>query len=213
THPDFLPFMVMLHLGTAAALLIYFRRDWIDLIGGWLKAGGRASNPHARLMWLVIAGTIPAGLLGLLLEKQLRALFTSTTAVLIFLALNGLLLMLGGVLFAAEPVWLMVAGMSLMSFGEGLSFGVLYRFALMSSPVAKGTVSASMSMLSMAGYALGIEIFRVAYLLGGMAGFAACSVLTALLFVQLARSTVPQAMAERAAPADYLPPELQTQNS
>jgi DHA1 family multidrug/chloramphenicol efflux transport protein-like MFS transporter len=49
--------------------------------------------------------------------------------------------MLGGVLFAAEPVWLMVAGMSLMSFGEGLSFGVLYRFALMSSPVAKGTVS------------------------------------------------------------------------
>ncbi|WP_199153302.1 undecaprenyl-diphosphate phosphatase [Chromobacterium sp. ASV23] len=95
TSPDFLPFMVMLHLGTAAALLIYFRRDWIELIGGWLRAGGRASNPEARLMWLVIAGTIPAGLLGLLLEKQLRALFTSTTAVLIFLALNGLLLLLG----------------------------------------------------------------------------------------------------------------------
>ncbi|MEO9383595.1 undecaprenyl-diphosphate phosphatase, partial [Chromobacterium phragmitis] len=69
-HPDFLPFMVMLHLGTAAALLLYFRRDWIKLISGWLKAGGRASTPEARLMWLVIAGTIPAGLLGLLLEKQ-----------------------------------------------------------------------------------------------------------------------------------------------
>ncbi|MBP4050026.1 undecaprenyl-diphosphate phosphatase [Chromobacterium violaceum] len=95
THPDFLPFMVMLHLGTAAALLIYFRRDWVDLIGGWLKAGGRASNPHARLMWLVIAGTLPAGLLGLLLEKQLRALFASTTPVLVFLALNGLLLLWG----------------------------------------------------------------------------------------------------------------------
>jgi hypothetical protein len=80
--------------------------------------------------------------------------------------------MLAGVLFAAEPVWLMVAGMSLMSFGEGLSFGVLYRFALMSSPVAKGTVSAAMSMLSMAGYALGIELFRLAYMAGGMAGFA-----------------------------------------
>jgi DHA1 family multidrug/chloramphenicol efflux transport protein-like MFS transporter len=80
----------------------------------------------------------------------------------------------------------MVAGMSLMSFGEGLSFGVLYRFALMSSPVAKGTVSAAMSMLSMAGYALGIELFRLAYMAGGMSGFAACSVLTAILFVLLA---------------------------
>ncbi|MCP1292340.1 undecaprenyl-diphosphate phosphatase [Chromobacterium sp. S0633] len=93
--PDFLPFMVVLHLGTAAALLLYFRRDWLQLTGGFLKAGGKASNPDARLMWLLIAGTIPAGLLGLLLEKQLRALFTSTTAVLIFLSLNGLLLLWG----------------------------------------------------------------------------------------------------------------------
>lgn len=125
--------------------------------------------------------------------------------------LAGVALMLAGVLLAAEPVWLMVAGISLMSFGEGLSFGVLYRFALMSSPVAKGTVSAAMSMLSMAGYALGIELFRLAYMAAGMAGFAGCALLMALLFVALARHTLPQAMAERAAPADYLPLELQGQ--
>lgn len=94
-HPSFLPFMVMLHLGTAAALLIYFRHDWYRLIGGFIRAGGRATNDDARLMWLLIAGTIPAGLLGLLLEKKLRILFTSTTAVLVFLALNGLLLLWG----------------------------------------------------------------------------------------------------------------------
>jgi DHA1 family multidrug/chloramphenicol efflux transport protein-like MFS transporter len=70
-----------------------------------------------------------------------------------------------------------------------------------------------MSMLSMAGYALGIELFRLAYMAGGIAGFASCAVLTAVLFVLLARRTVPQAMAERAAPADYLPLELQGQNS
>ncbi|RBH42356.1 undecaprenyl-diphosphatase, partial [Pseudomonas sp. MWU13-2860] len=66
TSPDFLPFMVVLHLGTAAALLLYFRRDWLQLISGFLKAGGKASNPDARPLWLLIAGTIPAGPLGLL---------------------------------------------------------------------------------------------------------------------------------------------------
>jgi len=95
THPDFLPFMVMLHLGTAAALLLYFRHDWAALIGGFIKARGRADNAEARLMWRLIAGTIPAGLIGLLLEKQLRILFGSATAVLVFLALNGLLLLWG----------------------------------------------------------------------------------------------------------------------
>ena len=106
TSPDFLPFMVVLHLGTAAALLLYFRRDWLQLIGGFLKAGGKASNPDARLLWLLIAGTIPAGLLGLLLEKQLRALFTSATAVLIFLSLNGLLLLWGDRLKRNKPTWI-----------------------------------------------------------------------------------------------------------
>lgn len=95
SNPDFLPFMVMLHLGTAIALLLYFRRDWQQLIGGLLRARGGSGNPEARLMWRLIAGTIPAGLIGLLLEKQLRILFGSATAVLIFLAINGLLLLWG----------------------------------------------------------------------------------------------------------------------
>ncbi|WP_059286506.1 MFS transporter [Aquitalea magnusonii] len=185
---------------------------WIALSPVLLVQDLGMSTLQYGLMQLPVFGGLIAGNFALVLLADRwplgRSVFVGMGPII-----SGLLLMLGGVLFAREPVWLMVAGMSLMSFGEGLSFGVLYRFALMSSPVAKGTVSASMSMLSMAGYALGIEIFRLAYLLGGMAGFAACSVFTAVLFVVLARSTVPQAMAERAAPADYLPPELQTQNS
>lgn len=185
---------------------------WIALSPVLLVQDLGMSTLQYGMMQLPVFGGLIAGNFALVLLADRwplgRSVFVGMGPIV-----SGLLLMLAGVLFAAEPVWLMVAGMSLMSFGEGLSFGVLYRFALMSSTVAKGTVSASMSMLSMAGYALGIEIFRLAYMLGGMAGFAACSVLTALLFVQLARSTVPQAMAERAAPADYLPPELQTQNS
>lgn len=93
--PSFLAFMVMLHLGTALALLLYFRRDWIELVGGFLRAGGRPLNPEARLVWRLIAGTVPAGLIGLLLEKKLRLLLGSTTLVLCVLLVNGLILIAG----------------------------------------------------------------------------------------------------------------------
>lgn len=117
---------------------------------------------------------------------------------------GGLLLMLGGVLYGSQQHVFLVLGMSLMALGEGLSFGVLYRFALTASLQAKGIVSAGMSMLSMAGYALGIELFRWGYLAGGITGFALLSVCTALGFVWLARPQVKRAMAERADP-DLLP--------
>lgn len=91
----FLPLMVVLHLGTAAALLIYFRRDWQALLGGFLQARGKPDNPASRLLWLLVIGTLPAGILGLLLEKKLRLIFSSTSLVLGFLLLNGLLLLVG----------------------------------------------------------------------------------------------------------------------
>ncbi|SCC92277.1 Undecaprenyl-diphosphatase 2 [Thiomonas sp. X19] len=91
----FLPFVVVLHLGTATALLLYFWRDWVDLIGGWLRAGGRASNPQARTLWLLVVGTIPAGLLGLLLAHKIKALFGGFTFAAVALMLNGVLLIAG----------------------------------------------------------------------------------------------------------------------
>jgi undecaprenyl-diphosphatase len=91
----FLPFIVVLHLGTAIALLIYFRRDWLQLFGGLWRARGGTGVPEARLFWLLVVGTIPAGILGLLLEHRIRDLFGGFTIVAIFLALNGLLLIWG----------------------------------------------------------------------------------------------------------------------
>src|SRR5690242_4647071 len=59
--PAFLPFLVMLHLGTATALLLFFWRDWWTLLVG---ASGMA-NPHQvresrRVLWLIVVATIPA---------------------------------------------------------------------------------------------------------------------------------------------------------
>ncbi|MDE2253842.1 MAG: undecaprenyl-diphosphate phosphatase [Betaproteobacteria bacterium] len=91
----FLPFVVVLHLGTAAALLLYFWRDWVQLISGWLRARGGTSNPQAQLLWLLVVGSIPAGLLGLVLAHKIKALFGGFTFAAVALMLNGVMLMLG----------------------------------------------------------------------------------------------------------------------
>jgi len=91
----FLPFVVVLHLGTALALLLYFWRDWVQLIGGWLNAKGGTGNPQARLLWLLVVGSIPAGLLGLLLAHKIKALFGGFTFAAVALMLNGVMLVLG----------------------------------------------------------------------------------------------------------------------
>ncbi|MBV8659298.1 MAG: undecaprenyl-diphosphate phosphatase [Burkholderiales bacterium] len=93
--PAFLPFMVVLHLGTAAALLLYFWRDWAALIGGFVKARGGFGNEDSRLMWRLVFGTIPAVVLAVLFEKKIKSLFVSPTVVLVFLAVNGLILLIG----------------------------------------------------------------------------------------------------------------------
>src|SRR5690348_18081045 len=68
--PAFLPFLVVLHLGTAAALLIYFWRDWLGLVLALFGQGSVAERKAQwRLLWLIILATIPAVILGFLFEK------------------------------------------------------------------------------------------------------------------------------------------------
>ncbi|HVA55921.1 MAG TPA: undecaprenyl-diphosphate phosphatase [Gammaproteobacteria bacterium] len=93
--PWFLPYIVLLHLGTAAALFVYFWRDWFALLGGTWKAHGNLNNPDARLFWLLVVGTIPAGILGLLLEHKIRALFGGFLVAAVFLIINGIILLIG----------------------------------------------------------------------------------------------------------------------
>ena len=93
---EFLPFLVMLHLGTAAALLVYFWRDWWALAKGVLGLGPaqEASNSR-RLFMLIIIATIPAVVVGFALEKFVRGLFGSPLVAAVFLVVNGLLLLFG----------------------------------------------------------------------------------------------------------------------
>ncbi len=93
---EFLPFLVMLHLGTAAALLAYFWRDWWALITGVLGVGPvHQVHESRRVFLLIVIATIPAVIIGFVLEKFVRGLFGSPVIAAAFLIVNGALLLFG----------------------------------------------------------------------------------------------------------------------
>ncbi|HUB45939.1 MAG TPA: undecaprenyl-diphosphate phosphatase [Acetobacteraceae bacterium] len=94
--PQFLPFLVMLHLGTATALLLYFWRDWWALATGVLGfSGTHQSAESRRVFMLIVIATIPAVILGFIAEKFFRNLFGTPMVAAAFLIVNGALLMFG----------------------------------------------------------------------------------------------------------------------
>jgi undecaprenyl-diphosphatase len=94
--PSFLPFLVMLHLGTATALLLYFWRDWWALAVGMLGLDGAHQVAESRRVFgLIVLATIPGVVVGFLLEHFFRNLFGSPLVAATFLIVNAAVL-LGG---------------------------------------------------------------------------------------------------------------------
>jgi undecaprenyl-diphosphatase len=93
--PSFVPFLVLLHLGTATALLILYREQWVAIIRGFFTAAfrGQMRDDNERLAMLLLTGTIPAAVLGVLLESRIKALFVSPYAAAAFLVVNGMLML------------------------------------------------------------------------------------------------------------------------
>lgn len=90
----FLSFLVATHFVTAAVLFFLYWSDWVRIISGVLRSirlRSVAADPDAKLGWLLVLGTIPAGLVGILLQKQAQRFFVSPSYVASFLALNGVM--------------------------------------------------------------------------------------------------------------------------
>jgi undecaprenyl-diphosphatase len=93
---SFLPFLVVLHVGTAIALIVYFWRDWYGFLFAILGRMGETEGvKQRRLLGLLVVGTLPAVVVGFALEHPLRALFGSPPIAALFLVLNGALLLAG----------------------------------------------------------------------------------------------------------------------
>jgi undecaprenyl-diphosphatase len=94
--PDFLPFLVVLHLGTATALLLYFWRDWLGFAQAILGRGENKTIQRERKIFiLVCVATLPAVILGFMLEHILRSFFGSPVLAAGFLIVNGFILFIG----------------------------------------------------------------------------------------------------------------------
>lgn len=93
----YLAFLVGLHVATAIALLAFFWNDWVAVIRGFFSSIGkrRIDTPPERMAWLLVIGTIPVGIVGLVFEHRLRTIFAKPIAAAIFLTVNGLILLAG----------------------------------------------------------------------------------------------------------------------
>jgi len=90
----YLSFLVALHVATAVALVVFFRRDWARIVVGLVTSlrTRKISTPDQRLAWLLVAATVPVGLAGIVLDHAVRAGLGKPVPASIFLILNGVLL-------------------------------------------------------------------------------------------------------------------------
>ena len=103
----YLAYIVGLHVATATAMIIFFWRDWLRIIGGFFASikhfivpepGTRRFEPQGAdqtLAWMIILATIPVGIAGLLLEHTFRTVFSRPLLTSSFLFVNGLILLAG----------------------------------------------------------------------------------------------------------------------
>lgn len=98
---SFLAFVVVLHLGTALALVVFYRREWYAIVRALVSSvvRGRLSNDRdEKIGWLLVVGTVPVGLLGVFFQSAVRGLFGSPLPASAFLVLNAFVMFFGELL-------------------------------------------------------------------------------------------------------------------
>ncbi len=139
--PLFLTFLVLTHTATALVLLAVFGRDWWRIVAGMgvsLRERVVADhNPDGKLGWLLVVGTVPAGVLGLLFEEALKSLFAAPRFVSVVLIFNGLMLLGADALRRQKVVPPPVSALesdhrlATLSWPQAITIGVLQCIALL----------------------------------------------------------------------------------
>lgn len=151
-----LTFDVSLHIGTLLAVLVYFAQDWVRLIKAWVDSVRErkiGSDPDRRMAWFVLVGTIPGGIVGVLAESKIEALFHKpdqpihTNAILVMAVIIAIL---GAALLLADRLAKHSTDFKGMSWRDAIIIGLAQAFAIFPG------VSRSGSTIT-AGLALGLK--------------------------------------------------------
>jgi len=148
-----LTFDVALHLGTLAAVLAYFARDWVRLLKAGLasiaerRIGG---DPDRKMAWFLIIGTIPAVVVGLLAEKKIEHLFHQPDAPhqgSSMIAMAVIIAVLGALLFMAERLARHVRTMDQLSLRDIVLIGLAQALAVFPGVSRSGsTITAGLAL-------------------------------------------------------------------
>lgn len=144
-----LAFDVFLHLGTLVALLLYFARDWVRLARAWFASVGErriGDDPDRRLAWLLVAATIPAGLIGLAFEDLIEQTFHGDTTGA-RLAIAGALVVGGVALYLADRLGRRNRRLEGLTLPTALTIGFSQALALMPGISRSGaTITAGLAL-------------------------------------------------------------------
>lgn len=132
----FLAFVVVLHLGTAVALIVFYRAQWYAIVRalvGSLVRGRLSEDRNERIGWRLVVATIPVGILGFVFEVPVRHLFGSPAPAAAFLVINGLLMFAGEALRRRQrgAVGRADKPIERLSYGASLSIGAAQALALL----------------------------------------------------------------------------------
>ena len=145
--PTFLSFVVALHLGTAVALVVFYWADWRRIVRALVASvvrGSLSDDADERIAWLLVVGTVPVALLGVFLEKPVRAFFGSSALVAGFLICNALVMFAGESLRRRAPASSRTANgavrpLARLPWADGAKIGVAQATALLPGISRSGT--------------------------------------------------------------------------
>ena len=93
--PDWLAYLVVMHLGTSIALFVFFWRDWLSFLRSLISAPDARAKTDRRTFFFVVLATIPAVIVGSLFRKLLGDAFAAPAIAAVFLIVNGFILYFG----------------------------------------------------------------------------------------------------------------------
>ena len=162
---------------------------------------GLSSMQYGLAQFPVLGGLILGNIVLIKVIDRFR--LGQTVLIGLPLMLCGTLIVGLGLIWQEYFLYSVVLGMTLVSFGEGISFSVLYRFALMSSDVSKGTVAAAVSILMMFSFFIVIELVRVAYVHFHLWAYALSCITLILIWFSFPRQTLNKIMQKRKARGEF----------
>lgn len=141
-------FDTMLHWGTLLAVLVYFRKDWVAIVRGFVSslavrgpwttgAGGRLAQPASRLAWGLILGSLPAAVAAFLFEDFFESLFSTPRAVAAFLLVTAL------ILYLSERLGRRARSLETLNVPDALAIGLAQAAAIAPGISRSGTTIAA----------------------------------------------------------------------